>query len=199
MLFEDLSRQRRARTRQQQIAESIEYRQNLRQVNAEKKRMQALIDEYAAQAAEAERGGQHDRAVRLAQEAHRLKQYLASSGGISAALETAHAVTTANRALANILEASGGLADKAARMVDPAALGEAQANMLAVNENMRMMMEQSDLMLEDIGEDDDRPNEAAEAFLREIMRNVRNEKRSRVLQDTHRQLDRLQRARAAEK
>lgn len=198
MFLEDISRQRRAKARQQQMAENIQYRQNMREVNAGKRRIQALLEEYANQAVEAERSGQHSRAVSLAREAHRLKQYLASSGGISAALESAHAVSTANRALAGILEASGGLADTAARMMDPAALGEAQANMLAVNENMRLMMEQSDLLLEGI-DDGEGPDAAGEAMLLEILQGQRREQHSKVLQDTNRQLDRLQRARAAEK
>lgn len=199
MILEDISRKRRARTRQQQISESIQYRQNMRDVNNGKRRIEKLIEDYSSQAVAAERDGDHKRAVQLALEAKRLKRYLATSGGISAALESAHAVTTANRALANILDASSGLMGQAIDMMDPAALGEAQANMVSVNENVRLMMEQSDMMLEGMTDDDDGPDEGGEELLRQIMRSEHREKHDKLIRDTNRQLDRLQRARAAEK
>ena len=199
MFLEEISRQRRDRTRRQQFAENLQYRQGMREISAGKRRIQALIDEYTAQAVDAEQGGQHDRAVRLALEARRLKQYLANSGGISAALESAHAVAAANRALSEILQTSGRLAEQTTRLADPAALGEVQAGMLTVSENMKLMMEQNDMLMEDMRDDGAPDSEAGEAFLSQIMRSQSREQHKKLLQDTHRQLDRLQRARAAEK
>lgn len=199
MIFEDISRKRRARTRQQQIAESIQYRQNMRDVNSGKRRIEKLIEEYSSQAIAAERDGDHKRAVQLALEANRLKRYLAATGGVSAAVESAHAVSTANRALANILDASSGLMGQTAQMMDPMALGEAQANMISVSENMRLMMEQSDMMMEGMEDDVENPDEAGEEILLQIMRSEQREKHDKLIRDTNRQLDRLQRARAAEK
>ena len=198
-MFEEISRQRRARERRQQLEKDIQYRQNLRAVKAEKQRIQSLVEDYSNKAVTAEREGHHDRAVRLAQEAGRLKKYLDSSGGISASLESAHAVATANRALTNIMVASGGLLETTSGMADPVALGRAQASMLSVNENMQMMLEQSDQLMENLSENSDHPDEVGEAFLQQILRSNEQQKHSRLIKDTNRQLDRLQRARAAEK
>lgn len=199
MFMDDISRQRRARARQQEIAEDIQYRQNMRAVNAGRKRIQALIEDYSTQAVAAEREGRHDRAVRLALETQRLRRYLASSGGVSAAMDAAHAVAASNRALAGILESSGKVADQAARMMDPAALEAAQTGLASVNESMRLMMEQSDMLMEDMADDGERTDEVGEAVLRQIMQGEHRERHSRLIRDTHRQLDRLQRARTAEK
>ena len=199
MFLEEVSRKRRARERQQQIAGDMRYRQNMREVNTGKRRIEKLIEEYASQAVSAEHDGDHDRAVRLALEANRLKRYLASTGGVSAALESAHAVAIANRALASILEVSGGFMGQTTRMMDPMALSEAQANMIGASENMRLMMEQSDMMMEGMVDDGDGPDEAGEEVLRQIMHSQHREKHDRLIRDTNRQLDRLQRARAAEK
>lgn len=198
-MFEEIYRQRRARERQQQLEKDIQYRQNLRAVKAEKRRIESLVEDYSNKAVTAEREGHHDRAVRLAQEAGRLKKYLDSSGGISASLESAHAVATANRALTNIMVASGGLLETTSGMADPEALSRAQASMLSVNESMQMMLEQSDQLMEDLSENSDRPDEAGEAFLQQILRSNRQQKHRRLIQDSNRQLDRLQRARTAEK
>lgn len=198
-MFEEISRQRRARERQQQLEKEIQYRQNLRAVKAEKRRIETLVEDYSNKAVAAEREGHHDRAVRLAQEAGRLKKYLDSSSSISASLESAHAVATANRALTNIMVASGGLLETTSGMADTEALGRAQASMLSVNESMQMMLEQSDQLMEDLSENSDHPDEVGEGFLQQILRSNEQQKHSKLIKDTNRQLDRLQRARAAEK
>ena len=71
--------------------------------------------------------------------------------------------------------------------------------MLTVSENMKLMMEQNDMLMEDMRDDGAPDSEAGETFLSQIMRSQSREQHRKLLQDTHRQLDRLQRARAAEK
>lgn len=198
MFLEDISRQRRTRQRQQQIADDVQYRQNLREVNAGKRRLQALVDDCAGRACAAEQAGAHDRAVRLALDAQRLRRYLSSNADVSASLEAAHAVATANRALTGILQASGSLADRVAQQMDAAALGAAQVNLMNINGSMELMMEQSEMLLDGLGAEEICDSEAGEALLQEILHSQRRDRRSRLLEDTNRQLDRLRRTRDAE-
>ena len=166
--------------------------------DAFKRRLQALVDDCAGRACAAEQAGAHDRAVRLALEAQRLKRYLSSSADVSASLEAAHAVATANRALTGILQASGSLADRAAQQMDAAALGAAQVNLMNINGSMELMMEQSEMLLDGLGAEEICDSEAGEALLQEILHSQRRDRRSRLLEDTNRQLDRLRRTRDAE-
>ena len=61
-----LSRYIRKREHQQRIARRIAYRQDIRQMEDSSKRLQKLIDTYSQQAVDAEKNGQHDKAVKLA-------------------------------------------------------------------------------------------------------------------------------------
>ena len=199
-VFDEIDRRRRARTRQQRIEEDIQYRQSMREIDRGKRSIRALIEDFSNRAVEAERAGQHDQAVRFAMEARRLKQYEAGSGAINARIETAHAMTAAGRAMADIVGASGRLLESAARMSDPAALGELETGMLVLNESVDQLLEQNALLFEGMDTRTEREiDEAGEACLREIMDSRVKERRSRMLADTHQQLDRLQRLRAAEK
>ena len=198
-IIQDRTRQRRQREMRQRIAEDMEYRSRMRGIQGGQKELKALIDSYTARAIEAEKSGNHNAALRLAAEAQRLKRFHSSSGDMRSTLEAAHAMRTTSSALMSIINASGNLMEATAGMMDPAALGNAQAGMLEINEQMRMMQEQNELMWETFGEEQgSEDTQAGEAALNEILAAHRKSQRQ-TLQDMNRKLDNLQSTRAANK
>ena len=198
-IIQDQARRRRQREMRERIAQDLEYRNHMRSIQGGQKEMKAQIDNCTARAIEAEKAGDHKAALRYAAEAHNLKRFHAYTGDMRSTIETAHAVHTANAALASILNASGELMDTAAGMVDPAAIGCAQAGMIEIGEQMRMIQEQNELMWDSF-EDEPRADDlqAGEAALKEILATRRKSQRQ-ALQDMNRKLDSLESARAAHK
>ena len=197
--MDEIVRRRRAKERGRRIAQDIGYRQGMREMENGQKKLKSLTEEYAAKAVEAEKSGNHAQAVGLALQAKRLKQYQTSSGAVKATLESARAVSVTNRAMMDILGGAGALAESAARMADPVALSEAQAGMLAAQEGMEVLMEGSEAAFGWMEEDRKNASEEDEACLAQLMESERRRRRSRAIEDTEKQLNRLQRQRAAEK
>lgn len=198
-IIQDQARRRRQREMRERIAQDLEYRSQMRGIQSGQKEMKAQIDNCTARAIEAEKAGDHKAALRYAAEAQNLKRFHAYTGDMRSTIETAHAVHSANAALANILNASGELMDSTAGMVDPAAIGSAQAGMIEIGEQMRMIQEQNELMWDSF-EDESRSDDlqAGEAALKEILASRRKSQRQ-ALQDMNRKLDSLESARAAHK
>ena len=197
--LDEIARRRRARERGQRIVQDIGYRQGMRDMENGQKKLKNLAEEYAQRAVEAEKSGDHAQAIQLALQAKRLRQYQTSSGAVKATLESARAVTVTNRAMMDILGGAGALAETAARMADPGALGQAQAGMLAAQESMEIMMEGSEAAFGWMEEGRETASEEDEACLNDLMESERRRRRSRAIEDTEKQLNRLQRQRAAEK
>ena len=172
--------------------------QNMRELEAGKKRVKALISSYSEQAVQAEREGDHAQALRLASSVRQLKQYQTSSGAISSTLQAAHGMQTANRAVLDILEASGSLAGSVSAGLDPEQLCRMQTEMNVVAGQMQSIMEQNQMVLEmfDDGREED-SREEDEKYLKRIMEQTRKEKQTRILKDTDKQLDRLSQLRPA--
>lgn len=189
-----LSRYIRKREHQQRLARRIAYRQDIRQMEDSSKRLQKLIDAYSQQAVDAEKNGQHDKAVKLAAQVQHLRTFQNSAGGVRNTIETVHAMNAASQAMTDILSTTGGLADSIAEMNDPAALAEAQYGMEEAAESMQMLQEQSEMMYESM-HTESQPDEAGEAYLKKLMEGSRKKKQTSFLADTNKQLDRLQRAR----
>lgn len=189
-------RRRRMREHQQRIAESIQFNQRMRQFNTSNQRMQRMIDENAAAAVKAEQEGRHEQAVQLAAEARRLQTFLDSSRSVCGKIEQAHVMTETNRAMTDMMKSASEMSDAMLELADPAVMGEIQAGMIEVDESMRYLKEQNDLALEAIDGDSDQTVSAeGEAYLSMLMNGERKQKKSRLLEDTNKHLDRLQRAR----
>ena len=196
-IIQDHARQRRQREMRRRIMEDMEYRSHIRGVQGGQKELKNLIDHYTADAIEAEKLGNHRAALRLAAEAQRLKKFHSSSGDMRSALEAAHAMRATSSALANIINASGELMETSAGMVDPAALGSAQAGMLEITEQMRMMREQNEAMWEVFGEERGvEETQAGEAALSEILA-AHKKSQNKMLQDMNRKLENLQSTRTS--
>jgi len=190
------SNRRRMQKQQQRIAENIQFNQRMRALSRGSKRMQDMIDANIAQAIAAEKEGRHDQAVQLACEVKRMRSFLDSSRSVCGTLERAHAMNETNRAMTDMMKSSADLSDTIMEMADPAVLGEIQAGILTVDENMRYLKEQNDLAYEAVSDCDGQSVSAeGEAYLQLLVDNERKQKKSRLLADTNKQLDRLQRAR----
>lgn len=168
----------------------------MREIEDGSRKVQALINEYSQQAAEAERSGLHEQALRLAAHVRQLKKYQVSSGTVSQTLKLAQGMSMANQAVMDILNASGGLADITARNVDPALMEQMQSKMSEVNCQMQVIMEQNEMMMEAL-EDPQRGDlrEGDEQYLKELLDNEKKVKKTRDLKEIDTRLDRLKRIR----
>lgn len=188
----EIVRRKRLKEQQKRIAENIRYRQSMRNIKGADRQIQNSIDSYILQAVVAEQAGEHEKAVRLATEAQRLKQYQASSSTIRSKLEVVQAVSTANRAMANIVNISEDLMKSTTRLADPTKLGEAQIGMEMLNESMSTLIDQSEEALDYMNAmPEEESNEAGEEYLRQIMIDTNRKIRFNILDDTNKKLDRL--------
>ena len=182
----EIVRRKRLKEQQKRIAENIRYRQSMRNIKGADRQIQNSIDSYILQAVVAEQAGEHEKAVRLATEAQRLKQYQASSSTIRSKLEVVQAVSTANRAMANIVNISEDLMKSTTRLADPTKLGEAQIGMEMLNESMSTLIDQSEEALDYMNAmPEEESNEAGEEYLRQIMIDTNRKIRFNILDDTN--------------
>ena len=187
-----------AKEREQTLRNNIRYRLNLREVNRSQQSLDRLCDQYTAQAVEAEKAGNHPLAVRLAAEAARLKKHQAVTGGMRGAMEIAHAVQSANQAMADMMKvsrsAAGSLLEGAA-MPDMYAL---QTDLASMQEQVSDFMEESGMLYEDMTSISDPHAEEGEKYLKTLMSSRSTEKQHKLLQDTNARLEKLQRSRPTE-
>ena len=184
----------RSRLRERLLMDNIHFRQNLRMVNQNEREMGKLHDQFAAQAVEAEKSGNHAMAVHLASEAAKLKKYRMVSSNVKNSLEVAHTVQSTNRAMAGILAASK-------EAVGSLAAGNAAANAYAMQTDLAVMqdqvqafMEQSGMLFDNMAaQDESAGNEEGEKALEALLSSSRKDKQLRLLQDTNRRLERLPR------
>lgn len=175
---------------------NLKFRQSLREVSLNERSMENACAQMTARAVEAEKNGDHALAVRWAGEAQKLKKYLLMSGNMKDAAEAAHAIQQTNTAMKDLLTAAGTLAaglDKA----DPVSL---QMEAAELQSSAQIMLEEGGQMLDALpAEQDGEALEAGEQYLQQLMRSAAAAQRARMLQDTNRKLDQLQKNRSAEK
>ncbi len=183
----------------QRLRENIHYRHNLQEVSRNEKSMERLCEQYAAKATEAERSGNHDLAVRLAAEAAKLKKHQVVTGNMRGALEIAHAVQSANQAMADMITVSR---NAAGSLLEGASVPDAyamQTDLASLQEHVQTFMEQSEMLYEDFEHREDAPaNEEGERYLKTLMNSTHKEKQLKRLQDTNSRLEKLQRNRPTE-
>ena len=171
-----------------QIEEQLRQRQHLRDMDRNKRRLQTMIDDVSSKSVDAELAGNHKQAVQLAAEVQRLKRCQQNIGVMSAQAELVMTVSEANRAMSDMMDSSGTLAREASRMFDPAAMAQVQADLMVTDERMKMMADHQAMLYEDMDMRDDADGEAC---LNEIMKSHRQKKQNKLLEDTRRQLSRL--------
>lgn len=190
---------KRARQREALLRENIRYRQKLREVSRNEKCMRKSAEQYAAQALEAERAGDHARAVRMAAEAAKLKKHLAMTGSMRGSLEIAHAVQSANQAMADIMRVSSSAAGSLLEGAADPDVYTLQTELLTMQEHVRSFMEESEMLCDDLDHVDHTPvSEEGERYLKTLMSSSSKDKQLKRLQDINTRLEQLQRSRPGE-
>lgn len=162
--------QRQAAARQAQIVNQVRYRSGLRNIVLNEQAIRSVIEESRRSAVEAERRGDHARAVGCARMAKNMESQLYLSTSIRTTLEAACAVNENAAAFKQVL-GSTGLMNGLNGAIDRRALCAAQANADYIREQLNANGEYCNDMLA-LGQMDAELREVleAEAELQRIMR-----------------------------
>ena len=190
---------KRIETREKQIMDRIAYNQNLREIHENEKSMDRLYEHYCSKAIEAENAGNHEQAVRVANEALRIKKQKDISTNMKNAMEIIRNVQVTNRAMSEISAISKDTLRGFSNKQIAQDLSTVQMEFALANENLKMLMGQSDLLLDEYDEPaQNQMREEDELYLQELLSASQKEKQNKLLRDTQRRLQRIQRNRPVE-
>lgn len=194
-----LQKYTQSKERKKRLDADIHYRQEMCRVNQNVGKLQKLYDQYVQQAKDAEKAGEHQRAVQLACEAAKLKKYQLFTGSTKGTLEMAHTLNDTNRALFDAMKNTGAVADS---LMDSTSAGDIismQTNMEMIRQEMNAFMEQNELMFEaDEQCMDSSLQEIGEQYLKQLMAREKNTKKKSILDLTNQHLDKKEHNRKAE-
>lgn len=191
--------QKDSKKREQMLREDIRYRQSLRDVCRNEKRLEQLCGQYETKAVEAERAGNHALAVRLAAENAKLKKHQSISSGVRGSLEIAHAICSSNQAMAEIMEGSRDATNSLLAGAATLDMYTAQVELGTMQEYVQAFLEQSEMLYEDFAaEENTSVSEEGERCLKAILSSEHKEKQLKLIRDTNSQLEKLQRNRPTE-
>lgn len=177
----------------------MSFRQNMREISGNEKRLKAAYEHTARQAVDAERTGDHALASRLAEQAMKLKKYMAFSARTRNSAEATHAVGRASSALSDLMRSAKGLMKDLAYASGAGNMASLQENMLITEESARLLMEQGSMLLEGLEDEPETGNDdGREACLRELMRSASREQRMKELKEANEKLEKLQAFRTGE-
>ena len=190
---------KRIETREKQIMDRIAYNQNLREIHENEKSMDRLYAQYCSKAIEAENAGNHEQAVRMANEALKIKKQKDISTNMKNAMEIIRNVQVTNRAMSEISaifkDTLRGFSNKQIAQD----LSTVQMEFALANENLQMLMGQNNLLLDECDEPtQNQMREEDEQYLQELLSASQKEKQNKLLRDTQRRLQRIQRNRPVE-
>lgn len=198
--LDDRNYRKCSKAREKQIMDRVFYRQSLREINENEKSMERLYEYYCSKAVEAENAGYHEQAIRMANQAQKIKKQKEISTNIKNTIEVLHSVQTTNRALVEIAAISqktaGGLLGK--QSVQD--LSVMQTELAIARENLQMTLEQSDQYLDEYSEpNQSQIREEDEQYLQELITASQKEKQIKMLRDTQQRLQQIQKNRTIEK
>ena len=177
----------------------MRFRQSMREINGNEKRLKAACEQAARQAGEAEKTGNHALASRLAEQAMKLKKYMAFSIRARDSAEATHAVGRTSSALTDLMRSAKGLMKDLAYASGAGDMATLRENMLITEENARLLMEQGSMLLEGLEDEPETANDdGREACLRELMRSAFREQRMQELKEANEKLEKLQAFRTGE-
>ena len=191
---------RMAEKLRQRMLGEMSFRQNMREISGNEKRLKAAYEQTARQAVDAERTGDHALASRLAEQAMKLKKYMVFSARARDSAAVSHAVGRTSSALSDLTRSAKGLMEDLSLASGAGDMASLQENMLVTEENARLLMEQGTMLLDGLEDVPESGNdEEREACLRELMRSSSREARMKEMKEANEKLEKLQAIRSGEK
>lgn len=187
----------RERKRREQLMNDLNYYQSLRDMNRSEKSLDQLCDRYSVRALEAHNAGNHALAVQLAGEAARLKKLKDLGDGMKNAVEAAHSVQSAQRAMAGMLDSTRAVA--ASQLRAAALVSDTHADLAMLQHQVQSLTDQCDMLCNEMVFEDEPSDDNADGqrYLQELIESSRKQ-HTRVLNSTRQCLDKLPHTRQLE-